>query len=150
MKTTWSVCTDDHADLVRRNTRRPIGRVGQSVARGKDGSCVEMSGVPDYFVNNLFHGCPGELVYQTDADFMHASAFSLEFLDATIATGGHIEADPLFVDAEAGDYRLSAGSPAIDAGYDVSIEALGAVSTDITGEPAPEGAGYDIGAYEYR
>ena len=34
---------------------------------------------------------------------------------------GNIDADPLFVDANNGDYRLSAGSPCIDAGMDAGV-----------------------------
>jgi hypothetical protein len=49
----------------------------------------------------------------------------------------------LFVDAGANDYRLSATSPAIDAG-----ETRGDVPTDIVGLGRPQGASSDIGAYE--
>jgi hypothetical protein len=43
-----------------------------------------------------------------------------------------------------GDYHLQAGSPAIDAGT-----STGAPSTDIDGNPRPQGKGVDIGPYEY-
>jgi len=52
--------------------------------------------------------------------------------------------NPLFVDPDNGDYHLQAGSPAIDAGYDLT----GMVTDDYEGNPRPQGAGYDIGAYE--
>jgi hypothetical protein len=54
---------------------------------------------------------------------------------------GSVSADPL-LDA---NYVPGAGSPAIDAGVDVSAEG---VTTDYNGDPRPQGAAYDIGAYE--
>jgi hypothetical protein len=57
---------------------------------------------------------------------------------------GNISSDPLFVDAANGDYRLQSGSPCIDTGT-----SEGAPSTDILGVARPQGAGYDMGAYEY-
>lgn len=56
---------------------------------------------------------------------------------------GNIDADPLFVNAEFVDLRLLPDSPAIDAGT-----AEGAPDVDIRLVPRPQGAGFDMGAYE--
>lgn len=58
-----------------------------------------------------------------------------------------VTADPQFVNFQpdgTGDYHLSPTSPAIDAGT-----SLDAPSTDFDGSSRPQGAGYDIGAYEF-
>lgn len=52
--------------------------------------------------------------------------------------------EPSFVDAARNDFRLKAGSAAIDTGTP-----LAPVTSDFNGVPRPQGAGYDIGAYEY-
>jgi len=51
--------------------------------------------------------------------------------------------DPLFVDANAGDFRLSPGSPAIGAGVDLSS----IFTTDFNGATRPAGA-WDLGALQ--
>jgi len=58
---------------------------------------------------------------------------------------GNIDSDPLFVDAENGNYHLSDYSPAIGAGT-----TTGAPTTDIEANPRPNPAGTnpDMGAYE--
>jgi hypothetical protein len=56
----------------------------------------------------------------------------------------NLTSDPRFVKASAGDFHLTPGSPAIDTGMPVS-----AVTTDFDQRPRPQGAGFDIGAYEY-
>ena len=73
---------------------------------------------------------------------------------------GNIDADPLFVDPVNGDYRLSAGSPAIDAGHNWAIAGL--ADTDLDGNPRfaadkidfDPGCGIpvvvDMGAYEFQ
>lgn len=62
----------------------------------------------------------------------------------TMVWGPHnLSGDPLFVDPAAGDYHLAAGSPAVDAGTNVGV------TTDLDGVARPQGAGFDIGAYEY-
>jgi hypothetical protein len=64
---------------------------------------------------------------------------------------GNLSADPLFVDASQGNYRLRPGSPAVDAG-----SAVDAPDADLDGNPRPvDGNGdgtatVDIGAYELQ
>ena len=62
----------------------------------------------------------------------------------TIADHNLIDIDPMFVDAQAHDFHLLAGSPAIDSGV-----AVPEVTTDLDGVSRPQGSGYDVGAYEY-
>jgi len=66
---------------------------------------------------------------------------------------GNIDADPMWVDPENGDYRLRIGSPCIDSGTDTGL------LVDLNGDPRPvdvrgigyEGPrGYDMGAYEFQ
>ena len=54
-----------------------------------------------------------------------------------------VNADPQFTDAAGNDHALAAGSPAIDAG-----QAYAESTTDFQGAARPQGAGYDIGAFE--
>ena len=53
--------------------------------------------------------------------------------------------DPMFVSAAAGNFRLLAGSAAIDNGS-AAVNAL--VTTDFDGNPRPQGTAPDIGAFE--
>lgn len=53
--------------------------------------------------------------------------------------------DPLFVDPISGDFRLRDGSPLIDAGTDLTAAG---VTEDFAYTARPQGAGWDIGAYE--
>jgi hypothetical protein len=70
---------------------------------------------------------------------------------------GNIDADPLFVDPDNGDYRLAGGSPSIDAADNAAVP--GGVTTDLDGNPrfiedlCREDTGLgnppvDMGAYE--
>ena len=59
-------------------------------------------------------------------------------------TNNQLNTNALFVNANAPfDFRLQAGSPAIDAGQTLSL-----VRFDFDGLTRPRGAAYDIGAYE--
>lgn len=55
----------------------------------------------------------------------------------------NLNTNPSFMDPERSNFTLQSGSAAIDAG-----EILGIVTTDFSGVRRPQGAGYDIGAYE--
>jgi hypothetical protein len=58
-------------------------------------------------------------------------------------TNGNISADPMFVDAPTGNYRLQPGSPAINAGSPTD-----APTVDFDGTARPQGPAVDIGAFE--
>ena len=60
------------------------------------------------------------------------------------ASGDLWQVNPNFVNPAANDYHLNSNSPAIDAGITTS-----SVTNDYAGNSRPQGAGYDIGAFEY-
>lgn len=55
--------------------------------------------------------------------------------------------DLKFVNPSAKDYRLQPGSPAIDAGRDMSTYGI---TFDLDEKPRPKGSAWDIGAFEYQ
>jgi hypothetical protein len=84
--------------------------------------------------------------YGRSYDITPTSVADMTFADYQALTGwdtSGLSVDPAFVNAAAGDYHLSAGSPAIDAG-----SPLYATATDYDGHTRPSGGGPDIGAFE--
>jgi len=59
-----------------------------------------------------------------------------------VAGASDISADPAFINAAGGNYRLPIGSPSLDAGTDLGI------TTDIIGTMRPTRNGWDQGCYE--
>jgi len=91
--------------------------------------------------HNLFYR-PGEDV-QVYANGRNYTASQIESGELG---PGNISRDPLFISpawGTTGDYHLQEGSPAIDHGT-----STGAPSVDLEYKPRPQGAEYDIGAYE--
>jgi len=54
--------------------------------------------------------------------------------------------DPKFIDSLSSNFHLQSGSAAIDSGFNLLSSG---VSADLSGVSRPQGAGFDIGAYEY-
>jgi hypothetical protein len=117
-------------------------------------------GTGSYLGNNIIYGNDIGIETVTDCgascDVLQSNLFfnnGTDFVDTQdqIGLNGNISADPLFVDPENSDYRLSIGSPAIDTG-----DATYAPVDDLLGNPRPvDGDGSstaepDIGAYEYQ
>lgn len=97
--------------------------------------------------NNIFFNQPGHIIYLQNSAVTAGRNLMYRNDRMELQSSGTYShendlwgVDPLFVSDT--DFHLSAGSPAIDAGLDVPVE------TDFDGNPRPQGAGYDIGAYE--
>jgi hypothetical protein len=66
-----------------------------------------------------------------------------KFEGSGVAWGDNVRADPKFVDAAGGNFRLAADSPALDR----ALPSL-APPTDLDGRRRPSGSGADLGAFE--
>jgi hypothetical protein len=77
------------------------------------------------------------LAYQNSQDISNGGPATM--------SGNITGRDPLFINVASHDYHLQAGSPAIDAGATVAE-----AQADADGIARPQGAAYDIGAYEYH
>ena len=104
-----------------------------------DGGAVDMLSGHGFLLNSVFWANAPNGLRASGDDFV-AYCDVQEVVDGE----GNISQDPLFVDAENGDYRLASGSPCIDAGT-----FLDAPAVDIDGVVRPTGPRIDIGAFEY-
>ena len=86
-------------------------------------------------------GCNSSNVYASGTGMSFTNCCSAPAVSGT----GNIAADPKFVNAAAGDYRLQAESPCIDAG--LTLEWMSG-ATDLDGIPRILGGTADMGAYE--
>ena len=93
------------------------------------------------------HGgtCVNCIVWGNTAEETAQTVVSYSCTSSLTPGTGNIAADPRFVNTVAEDFRLCADSPCIDAGTPE-----GAPGTDLPGRPRPQGAGTDMGAYEYH
>jgi hypothetical protein len=75
--------------------------------------------------------------------------FTYSDIEGGFTGTGNIDVTPGFVDPAAGNYQLAAGSAAIDSGVVSASSLLPTVATDLLTVARPQGAAYDMGAYEF-
>ncbi len=107
-------------------------------------------------VNSIFWG--DYALSDPEAHIESDSSIAIDYSDVQGSWTGtnNINADPLFLDPRAyteaptlaGDYRLKAGSPCIDVGTGDTATYPCIPPYDITGDPRPQGKGYDMGSDE--
>ena len=81
----------------------------------------------------------------------YASSYTITARPSPLGAGSFAVADPDFIAAASGDYRLGSGSPLIDRGDSAPINAYiaaGGAATDLAGQPRIAGAAVDVGAFE--
>ena len=96
--------------------------------------------------NNIFYLLSSEQYASLDTTLSYLTGSNNLFYGAGSPLGifsNSVAGDPMFAGLAANNFHLSAGSPAIDSGATVQL------ATDYDGVPRPQGAAYDIGAYEY-
>ncbi len=110
-----------------------------AIATGNSGSEVVANNivVSNYHGINCY-GCSGS------ATFNLVWGNTENYTNDASAASTDLNLDPLFNNPAEGDYTLSAGSPAIDAG-----SSFFTVPADAQGESRPQGADVDIGMDEY-
>lgn len=120
------------ANVLARNTIVQADQQGIEIAPGKpDPACM--------FLNP----CPNPDYVPGTAGRSHSNVGPV--VGDVQDLGGNRSGDPLFRNPGGGDYRLSAGSNAIDAGIDDPDNG----PTDLGGEPRKLGAAVDMGAHEF-
>lgn len=135
------------------------GRATNCVFTGNSAGYVNGGGMLDsvavnctFAVNSTMHGGGGMLhgtavnciLWGNTPDETGETSVSHSCLSLATAGAGNIVANPLYVNPRAGDFRLRAGSTCVDTGTTEE-----APTTDALGRMRPQGAGVDMGAYEY-
>ena len=96
--------------------------------------------------NNIFTGTSGAAWSAANSSSITSSVFTNNLYWKVTSNSGEaaLSADPKFVSST--DFHLQSGSAAIDSGFNLGS----VVPTDFDGIVRSQGAGYDIGAFEFK
>jgi hypothetical protein len=114
-----------------------------NVQQACDNGTNELTGRNNIFVNDR-PNAPVDTV-TTTSKCQHFYSVMKPQTTAPNGANNILNADPRFADGVNGNYHLSSGSPAIDAADPTAI-----LNVDFEGTVRPQGAGRDIGAFEYH
>ncbi len=147
----WAIQRYDGAGTVVRNLQI-VNNTFVGANPNKDGQIIIATGVQGLVItNNIFYQPTTAGVWLDTGSLSGTIANNLTY-GASTTTGStagltllaNQSGDPQFLSLSGRDYRLQAGSPAIDRGLSLSL-----VLNDFLGTLRPRGLGFDIGAYEY-
>ncbi len=135
------------------------GRPGQNGANGNGGG-VFNGGSSCTLTNCLLWGNTSSVSGQEQLGGISSQVTYSDIQDG-YAGDGNIDADPLFVDAPAGNLRLGPGSPCIDTGNTAALpsdltdldrdgDTAEPLPFDLDGNPRVQGTAVDMGAYEVQ
>lgn len=102
-----------------------------------EGSCIDNS-----IVVNTQPGAPADAV---SASCLASYTIVSPQSSALSGTNNQLGIDPLLKDPANRDYHLQSGSPAIDAADPAATDMV-----DFDGNPRPQGARSDLGAFEFK
>lgn len=132
--------------IIANNTFYKNGDRAMSIAGTDEGAACSASVsvfnniLADHSTAGIKFGAGSTAVLTTTYNIFSTSTDAL----GSIAGPGNLTANPQFTSTATNDFRLKAGSPAIDTGTNT-----GAPSKDLLGTARPFGAKADIGAYEF-
>jgi glutamine cyclotransferase len=117
-----------------------------------DGSAINqqygatVSGINDIVYGNLrVDGSTGASIFNGPL----TATFTYSDIEGGFTGTGNIDVAPGFVDPATGNFQLTAVSAAIDSGSASTSSLLPTVAIDLLGAARPQGAAYDMGAYEF-
>lgn len=122
-------------------TQSTIGNVSHYGLYHNDGNLSITNSIIDSNRYGLYNRNADQHIAH-DYNLVHAP--TANFVN-TSANANEIQKQPIFLNRAAGDLHLDAGSPAINAGQDLSASTV----SDIEGNPRPSFGQFEMGAYEY-
>ncbi len=133
--------------LVVSNTAQ-LGSYGGGTFGGTYYNCTITANVAGIGAGDAFGNLVNCIVYGNDPAGGNYGFSTLNYCCTTPDPGttGNVLSDPLFVNPAAGNFRLQAASPCINAGNNAYVSTV----TDLAGNPRISGGTVDMGAYELQ